>query len=117
MNNLKLFSLTVLVSLALTNAASATNTQKFGADRHVAKSVACTVCHQDMSKPAAPEMKTCLQCHPVEALVKKTEKVKPANPHTSPHYGNELECTNCHMMHAPTENYCAQCHNFDWKVP
>ncbi|WP_418869780.1 cytochrome c3 family protein, partial [Sutterella wadsworthensis] len=39
------------------------------------------------------------------------------NPHVSPHYGKTLECTNCHLMHQESENYCNQCHEFNFKVP
>ncbi|WP_423837815.1 cytochrome c3 family protein, partial [Sutterella wadsworthensis] len=46
-----------------------------------------------------------------------TKNVKPTNPHTSPHYNADLDCVNCHVGHEPSENYCAQCHNFDFKVP
>ncbi|WP_418545649.1 cytochrome c3 family protein [Parasutterella excrementihominis] len=42
--------------------------------------------------------------------------MKPQNPHVSPHYGNKLDCTLCHLQHAAPENYCAQCHSFDFKV-
>ena len=48
--------------------------------------------------------------------MKKTAKVKPTNPHVSPHYGKDLECTNCHMGHMEPENFCNQCHQFDFKV-
>ncbi len=117
MNKL-LVAIALCISTQLTlSVASAASDMKFGADRHVSKGIACTMCHADMQKPSAPEMATCTKCHPVDPLVAKTAKVKPTNPHTSPHYGNELECTNCHLMHAPTDNYCAQCHQFDWKVP
>jgi cytochrome c oxidase cbb3-type subunit 3 len=37
----------------------------------------------------------------------------PPNPHTSPHYGTELDCNLCHRQHAKSENYCAQCHASD----
>ena len=64
-----------------------------------------------------PRNDTCKQCHDVKALVEKTKDVKPANPHMSPHYRDELECTNCHIMHGETENFCDQCHQFGYKVP
>ncbi|WP_301096791.1 cytochrome c3 family protein, partial [Turicimonas muris] len=35
----------------------------------------------------------------------------------SPHYQNKLECNNCHVGHEPSENFCGQCHNFEYKVP
>ena len=53
----------------------------------------------------------------VDQLVEKTKNVKPVNPHVSPHYGKTLECTNCHLMHQESENYCNQCHEFNFKVP
>ena len=74
--------------------------QKFGADRHVGMGLSCETCHG-----------------PDKALVEKTKDVKPANPHMSPHYRDELECTNCHIMHGETENFCDQCHQFGYKVP
>ena len=43
--------------------------------------------------------------------------VKPTNPHVSPHYQDQLDCTNCHYMHGETENFCDQCHQFGFKVP
>ena len=61
-------------------------------------------------------IETCTTCHQKDALVKKTAKVKPTNPHVSPHYGKDLECTNCHMGHMEPENFCNQCHQFDFKV-
>jgi hypothetical protein len=60
-------------------------------------------------------MEKCLQCHEhnsytdlasrTEWLVEKIQR----NPHKS-HYG-ELECSNCHNMHRPSEDYCSQCHS------
>ena len=61
------------------------------ADAHTSKGVPCEACH--------------------------VSKVKPQNPHTSPHYQNKLECNNCHVGHEPSENFCGQCHNFEYKVP
>lgn len=89
----------------------------FLADRHKAKGLSCQMCHgQDMKNPQTPTIETCTTCHQKDALVKKTAKVKPTNPHVSPHYGQDLECTNCHMGHMKPENFCDQCHQFDFKV-
>lgn len=88
------------------------------ADRHVQKGMQCVVCHgPDMAKPEPVSMDTCTNCHPVKALVSKTASVKPTNPHTSPHYADELECSNCHMGHSAPENFCNQCHQFNFVVP
>lgn len=102
----------------LLSASFSANAEVLGADRHAQADVKCEACHgADKANPKTPDITTCTGCHNVEKLVAKTAKVKPANPHTSPHYGNELECTNCHHMHAQSEDYCAQCHNFGYKVP
>ena len=90
----------------------------FLADRHVAKGLSCQMCHgPDDKNPQTPTIDTCTACHPKDALAEKTAKVKPANPHVSPHYGKDLECTNCHLGHMQSENFCDQCHQFGFKVP
>ena len=61
--------------------------------------------------------KKCTQCHATVTLVAKTKNVKPQNPHVSPHYQDQLECTNCHHMHEESENFCGQCYDFKFKVP
>ena len=69
--------------------------QKFGADRHVGMGLSCETCHgPDKANPQEPTIDTCKQCHDVKALVEKTKDVKPANPHMSPHYRDEL-ATSC----------------------
>lgn len=86
---------------------------EFGADRHVAKGVACQVCHgPDMKNPVWPEEKVCTGCHNRDDIVAKTSKLNP-NPHKAPHNG---DCTLCHMQHEPEVNYCEQCHNFGFKM-
>ena len=115
----KLSTLAALMMTALLAAGSASAAdQKFGADRHVAMGLTCETCHgPDKANPATPGIKTCTQCHDTKALVEKTKDVKPQNPHMSPHYQDQLECTNCHFMHGETENFCDQCHQFGFKVP
>ncbi len=89
-----------------------------GAERHVAKGVQCTVCHgPDTANPQIPTIDNCKTCHDIKALVEKTKNVKPQNPHFSPHYQDQLDCTNCHMMHEEPVNFCDQCHSFGFKVP
>lgn len=97
--------------------ASQTFAADFGADRHVKKGVACANCHGPSQEIAYPGIDQCTKCHATEALVKKTAKTLPKNPHISPHYGKTLDCTLCHVQHAQTEDYCAQCHKFNFKVP
>lgn len=87
---------------------------KMGADRHIAKGLACQTCHgDDMKNPKFPEDAVCTQCHNKEALAEKTKDLPGANPHKAPHNG---ECINCHLQHEPPEDYCAQCHKFNFKV-
>lgn len=87
------------------------------ADGHTSKGVPCEACHVSKEKPQMPTINNCVKCHELEALTAKTASVKPQNPHTSPHYQNKLECNNCHIGHEPSENFCGQCHNFEYKVP
>ena len=71
----------------------------------------------DKANPQEPTIETCSGCHNIKQLVEKTKDVKPQNPHMSPHYQDQLDCINCHIMHGPTENFCDQCHSFGFKVP
>ncbi len=88
------------------------------ADRHVARGIACEMCHgPDKANPQEPTTQTCKGCHPVAALVEKTKGVKPTNPHVSPHYASDLDCNSCHLGHMQSENFCNQCHQFAFKVP
>ena len=88
-----------------------------GSHLHQLSGVTCVKCHGKTKKVEAVEMKQCVTCHNAGKLVEKTEKVKPENPHTSPHYGSELDCNVCHHQHAKSENFCSQCHKFDFVVP
>lgn len=91
---------------------------ELGADRHAEAGVKCEACHgADKANLKTPDFATCTGCHKVDALVEKTKGVKPTNPHVSPHYGTELDCTNCHVMHDASQDFCAQCHNFQFRVP
>lgn len=100
---------------AMICAASAQAADKFGADRHVARGIACTMCHgPDMNNPNYPDEAVCVQCHNKAAMAEKTKALSP-NPHAAPHNG---DCTLCHMQHEAPVNYCAQCHQFNFpKVP
>ncbi|MDY3115766.1 MAG: cytochrome c3 family protein [Sutterella sp.] len=91
----------------------------FGADRHLARGLTCESCHgknMDKKNPEIPTIDTCTGCHNTKALVEKTKNVKPTNPHMSPHYQDTLDCINCHVQHGQPENFCNQCHKFDFKV-
>ena len=87
-----------------------------GSHLHQLNGITCAKCHVTKAPEAVP-MDTCVKCHNPDRLVEKTAKVKPENPHTSPHYGNTLDCNACHHQHQKSENFCAQCHKFNFTVP
>lgn len=110
-------NLKLTVALAAVLTFNAYAAEPMLADRHVAKGVQCAMCHgPDEKNLQEPTADTCKQCHSVDALVEKTAKVKPTNPHTSPHYATDLDCNSCHLGHQSGENFCNQCHQFDFKV-
>ncbi len=86
------------------------------ADRHAKLGLDCTSCHGPDGKGEVT-MENCTSCHQLDALVSQTKDVKPTNPHVSPHYANELDCLSCHFGHAEGENFCNQCHEFNFKLP
>lgn len=89
-----------------------------GSHVHQLSGVNCETCHGKTAKPEALEMARCVACHGSTAkLAEKTKNVKPTNPHTSPHYGTDLDCTLCHSQHGKSVDYCAQCHDFKFKTP
>ncbi len=89
-----------------------------GSHIHQLSGINCASCHGKTKKQEALKMDKCVSCHgSTEKLAEKTEKVKPSNPHTSPHYGTTLDCNLCHRQHAKSENFCAQCHSFKFRVP
>lgn len=85
---------------------------------HQLAGVTCVKCHGKAKKKQEVEYKVCLSCHDADKLAAKTATVKPENPHNSPHYGTSLlDCNVCHHQHAKSENFCIQCHSFDFKLP
>jgi hypothetical protein len=89
-----------------------------GSHFHLLADVTCEDCHEEMSEPEETAMETCVACHgSPEELVETTKDTKPTNPHTSPHYGTDLDCNLCHHQHAASEDYCAYCHDYDFKTP
>ena len=106
-----------IVLLGAIFAAGSVSAADFGADRHGAKGVACASCHGEKNEVAYPSIEQCSKCHNPADMEKTTKDMKPSNPHTSPHYGNQLDCVNCHVQHGETVNFCDQCHTFGFKVP
>lgn len=83
--------------------------------KHLDKGLTCTGCHQENPPAKAVVMAKCLSCHGTyEKLADKTDKGA-HNPHAS-HQG-ELSCDSCHHAHKASENYCSQCHQFEFTVP
>ena len=111
-NNLILAA--ALAGLLLSVSAGAAE-QKFLADRHAARGVACESCHT-AGKDKAPDTNSCLKCHggSYKALAKTTENLD-VNPHDS-HLG-EVACDKCHSGHKKPRLVCDQCHEFSMKVP
>ena len=106
----------LLAFLLALGATSAQAADAMGADRHIARGLKCESCHGADKKIETPERAQCIQCHDPKAVSEKTRNVLPKNPHDSPHYHQDLECTLCHLQHEKPENYCNQCHKFDFKV-
>lgn len=85
---------------------------------HQLAGTTCIKCHGKTKAREMVEMVKCVDCHgSSDKLAERTANVKPANPHTSPHYGTGLDCNVCHHQHTKSENYCSQCHKFDFMVP
>ena len=84
-------------------------------DRHGKARITCEGCHKENPPSKKVPTAVCLGCHgPYSKLTQETKRVEP-NPHDS-HEG-EIDCDRCHHNHKPTENYCAGCHNYVFKVP
>jgi len=89
-----------------------------GSHLHQLAGVGCADCHGKAAKPEPVEMEQCLSCHGSgEKVAALTAKMKPQNPHVSTHYNSDLDCNLCHRQHQKSENYCAECHRWDFKVP
>jgi hypothetical protein len=85
-------------------------------DKHLAAGLTCNKCHTESPPAKGPEMATCLACHggTYEKLATMTEKDQP-NPHAS-HQG-PLPCSSCHHVHAASQTFCNNCHNYDMTTP
>lgn len=85
---------------------------------HLLSGLTCQTCHGNTEAPAAMSTSQCLACHgPLEELAARTADVRPSNPHSTPHGPTFAECDLCHQVHKQSENFCAQCHNFEYTVP
>lgn len=85
---------------------------------HLLSGVTCQTCHGSTEAAAPISTSQCLSCHgPLEELADRTAEVRPANPHSTPHGPTFVECDLCHKVHRESENFCAQCHDFNYVVP
>ncbi len=85
---------------------------------HLLSGVTCQTCHNQTEAPGPMSTEQCLACHgPLEDLAARTADTHPANPHSTPHGPTFAECDLCHKVHQESENFCAQCHDFDYSVP
>ncbi len=76
----------------------------------------CNDCHLTLT-PERLTTEQCLSCHgSLEEVAEATKDLDP-DPHNSPHYGSELDCDLCHHEHSVSENFCAQCHEWELIVP
>lgn len=85
---------------------------------HMLAGVTCQTCHEDADPPMQMSSDQCLACHgPLEDLAERTAETQPTNPHGTPHGPPYAACDLCHRVHTESENFCAQCHDFDFTVP
>lgn len=85
---------------------------------HLLSGVTCQTCHENPETPTPMSTSQCLACHgPLEELAARTAEARPTNPHSTPHGPTFAECDLCHQVHKESEDFCAQCHNFNYVVP
>ena len=84
---------------------------------HLLNGVDCDDCHEN-PKAAKPLLSDqCLLCHETRDDVAARTAGADPNPHDSPHYGKDLDCELCHHMHKKPDDFCVQCHNWDYRIP
>lgn len=111
--------LTAMLAVCAASSASADDVKNL-ADRHVARGMACTSCHIDggFELKSVEPYGVCAQCHGgYDAMMEVTgEKyLESTDPHSQ--HDGDLSCTECHKGHKPGQNYCAGCHEFEFKIP
>jgi fumarate reductase flavoprotein subunit len=90
--------------------------KKFLADRHKDRGMECSACHKESPPQKAMSSDVCKGCHDPEKLaIKSADKLGRQNPHDN-HLG-DIPCESCHHAHKPSEDACAKCHQFGFRVP
>lgn len=89
------------------------------ADRHVAKGMTCGSCHAETPPSKAVKTEKCLECHgSLEKIGEQYDAAKSGNlPNPHVNHNSELYCEDCHRGHSQGVNYCAQYHDFVYKIP
>jgi hypothetical protein len=112
------WGITLLTAICLTllsTTSSGTGPVKTSKHKKYAE-LTCNDCHLK-TKPEPLTTEQCLSCHgSLEKVAEATKDLDP-DPHNSPHYGPELDCDLCHHEHSVSENFCAQCHEWELTVP
>jgi hypothetical protein len=106
-----LIGITLLCSTSLRGAES----KRFLADKHKSLNITCDQCHKETPPKEKVSTEVCIGCHGgYDKLFELTKKFT-ANPHE--HHDGDLPCEACHHAHKASEDQCASCHNFFFKVP
>lgn len=83
---------------------------------HQLSGISCIDCHGTQEPMKTVESGKCISCHSLEDLRDQKSGNIEANPHDS-HYGPDLDCDLCHHVHQVSEDFCIQCHDFEFVVP
>ncbi|NLG69130.1 MAG: cytochrome c3 family protein [Firmicutes bacterium] len=82
---------------------------------HGLRGIPCTACHVEGVDSAPEGDGVCVDCHgSLDQITTGAAGDRP-NPHDAHYQG--LECTFCHHMHRPSEDFCLQCHDFGYRIP
>ncbi len=94
--------------------------QQMLADKHMAGSNNCVMCHETTPAPGAVvTTEKCNSCHGSLEAVSAINRAKPDAQFPNPHVNHSigLNCNECHMAHQASQNMCARCHNFQYQMP
>ena len=79
------------------------------------QAAACSVCHGAALPKTRPSDKACIGCHGTMDKIPTPDNKWDKKPQDSPHYGDTLECTECHAEHKAGKALCNACHVAEWK--
>ncbi len=86
---------------------------------HLENEISCADCHGTATPERRAPASACINCHgEIPGAVKSYDDAGTAreiNVHDS--HDGQLRCTLCHRIHEESIFYCADCHQFDVKVP